>query len=288
MRVPVSDRLRPRLVRDVEDPGAAIDHPYISAIGPLGIDVGVVGADAGVEARVAPRRQRLVALARARDPPAAELRGFGGVADVDDAVGLVVAGVARLKIGRATRAMDGLAVDEPDLVNATRMWARAVEETDRAWLLGLRDIEELDPCRGHAHGRGLVGNRHDIAADLKGIGAHLPVRQVLLKDQPGMTRVAHIDRGEILGRRFMREPEDAPSTPRELQAHALADIAEARKFVVSEKLHVEGAFGHAGRSSRVVLADSVAILANSPCLRRAAAVRGSLPCGLRFEPVLSR
>src|SRR6266568_2476161 len=123
MRVPVPDRLRSRLVGDVEDPGTAIDHSHIGAVGPLGIDIRVVGSDAGIELRMARRWRCGVALADARHPPAPKLSWLRRVAHVDDPISLVVAGIARLEIRRAAGAMDGLAVDEPDLVHAARMRA---------------------------------------------------------------------------------------------------------------------------------------------------------------------
>ena len=58
--VPAAQRLRVRLVGDVEDEHAAVDVAEVAAVGALRIDVGVVGAEAHVVAR------RLVARGRRR------------------------------------------------------------------------------------------------------------------------------------------------------------------------------------------------------------------------------
>ena len=51
--VPAADEPGMRHVRDVEDDGAAVEIADVGAVGALGVDVGVVGAEAGVELRMA-------------------------------------------------------------------------------------------------------------------------------------------------------------------------------------------------------------------------------------------
>src|SRR5690606_30944903 len=137
------------------------------------IDVGVVRAVARVELGHAPDRRLAVAFARAGIPPAADLGRLRRVAHVDDAVELVVLRVARLEVRRAGSHVDRLAVDEPQAVRATRVRPGGVEVHDRARLLGLAYVEQLEPRRLHADLLGLVGNGQDVARDLERVGAHL-------------------------------------------------------------------------------------------------------------------
>lgn len=64
------------------------------------------------------RRGRLVALGGAGIPPAAKLARVYRITDVDRAVTLVVAQVARGEVSGARGAMDGPAIDEPELMRA--------------------------------------------------------------------------------------------------------------------------------------------------------------------------
>src|ERR1041384_1040010 len=66
----------------------------------------------------------------------------------------------------------------------------------------------------------LVGDRHQVARDLERIGAHLRVRQVGLHHHLGRAWIADVDRREIPGRAFVREPEDPGALPGELHRHA--------------------------------------------------------------------
>src|SRR5438876_1083629 len=68
-----------------------------------------------------------VALARARQPPAADLDRPRRPAHVDDAVELIVAPVARREVGRARAAVDVLAVHPPQVMHAARGRARRLE-----------------------------------------------------------------------------------------------------------------------------------------------------------------
>ncbi len=149
--------------------------------------------------------------------------------------------------------MDGLAIDEPELMHAARMRTRAVEEGNPARHFGLGNVEQLDPGGLGALFRRLIGNRHDVAADFERIGAHLTMRQVRLHHELGVPGIADIDAGEVLGRGFMREPQNAPPVLRELQAHALAEPAEAGEFVLGNQLHVQRLGHH--KSPRAPLAD---------------------------------
>jgi hypothetical protein len=117
--------------------------------------------------------------------------------------------------------------------------ARGIEEGDRARALGLADIEELETCGLEAELADLVGHRHQLARDLEGVGAHLGVRQVGLHDDLRRARIAHIDRGEVLGRALVREPQHPAAVLGELHGHALAHPAEAVEAVVGKQLHVE-------------------------------------------------
>ena len=107
-----------REIRDVEDDRPAVQVADPRPVGPLRVHVGVVRAEAGVERRMAHRRWFHVAIASAGQPPAPHLRRPRGLADVDDAVALVVLRVAGLEVGGAARHVDVGAVDEPEMVHA--------------------------------------------------------------------------------------------------------------------------------------------------------------------------
>ena len=186
------------------------------------------------------RRHHVVALTRARHPPAADLDRLCGIAHVDAAIELVVVGVRGREVGRARRAMHVFAVAEPQLVHPARGRARAVEERDRPRLLRNRDVEQL-----HAGGLQplflrLVGHRHDVPAGLERIRAHVGLRQVGLHHHLGLARIGHVDGGEILRRAFVREPEDAAAVGRDLDRHAFAHAAEAVEQVMADELEIPG------------------------------------------------
>src|SRR5258706_189015 len=117
-----------RLVGNVEDHGTAVDIADISAVRPLRENVGVVCAKARIELGVESRWwRRTVAFARTRQPPAADLGWPLVVADVDDAVELVVERMPRLKVRGAARHVHEFAVDEPQRVHAARMPPGGIE-----------------------------------------------------------------------------------------------------------------------------------------------------------------
>ena len=216
---------------------AAVDIGEVAAVRPLRIDVAVVRAVALVD-RVARRRRDVVALLGAGHVPAAKLDRLRRIAHIDAAVELVVVRMRRLEVRRAGGAMDVFAVAEPELVHAARGRPRAVEERDRARLLRHRDVEQLHAGRLLALLLGLVGDRHDVAADLKRIRAHVLLRQVGLHHHLGVARIGDIDRGEILRRALMRQPDDAAPVGRDLHRHALAHAAEAVQLVLGQQLEI--------------------------------------------------
>ena len=236
---PVRDELWSRLVGDVEDHRAAGDVADIGAVGPLRKDVGVVRAKARVELRMARKGRRGVAHARARQPPAPHLFGLRALAHVDDAVELVVGGIVRLEIRRARSHVHVLAVDEPHRVHAARVGTRGVEMRNELRIFRRADVEEVEARGLGVHGACLVRDRHGVADHVERVGAHLGVRKLGLRHDLGTFRVADVDRGEILRRGLVREPENSPPVARELHSHALADAAEALQLVVREELHVE-------------------------------------------------
>jgi hypothetical protein len=69
-----------------------------------------------------------IAFACARIPPAAGLDRTRRIAHIDDAVELVVPHMRRLEIRRAARAMDKLAIDEPQAMHAARMRTGRIEK----------------------------------------------------------------------------------------------------------------------------------------------------------------
>ena len=101
------------------------------------------------------------------------------------------------------------------------------------------DVEQVE-TRGRQSGAlCLIGHRHHIADDIERIRAHLGVRQLRLDHDPRHSRVRHVDAREILGRGFVREPQDAAAVARELHRHALADATEALQVVMGKKAHVQ-------------------------------------------------
>ena len=218
-----------RLVGNVHHEHAGIEIGEIEPVGTLRVDVGVVRAVALVERRslVARRRRLVVALARAGQPPAADLDRLRRVLHVEAAVELVVERVVRFEVRRAGAHVNVLAVAEPQLVHAARIRPRAVHERDRLRVLRLGDIEQLEARRLLADLLGLVGDRQDVAGELERIGAHERLRQVGLAHHLGLARIGYVDGGEILRRALVREPDDAPSVRRDLHRHAFAHAAEA-------------------------------------------------------------
>ena len=65
------------------------------------------------------------------------------------------------------------------------------------------------------------------------------MRQIGLHHKLGFARIAHIQRGEIFGRGFVRHPDDAPAILGDLHIDALAHAAETFHLVLGQKLHVE-------------------------------------------------
>ena len=237
--VPVRHHLDVGRVADVEHDGATVDVTHVGTVGPLGEDIGVVGTEASVElGRQARRRGRHIALARAGVPPATLFIGLGRVGDVDDAVDLVVLGVARLEVRRARGDVHGLAVHEPDRMHTPRMRARAVEVRKQARLFRLTDVVDVEAGRLGTELLDLAGHHHDVAHHVQRVGAHLHVRQLGLHDHPRVLRVADVDTREVLGRRFVRHPQDATAVVGQLHGDAFAHATEALQLVVREQFHV--------------------------------------------------
>ena len=127
---PMADRRRLRFVGNIQNEHAAVDIAEIEPVGLLRIDIGVVRAIALVEL-LARRRRHVVARARARHPPTADLDRLGWIAHINAAVELVVHRVRGFEIGRARGHVHVFAVAEPKLMHAARMLAGGVEEADR-------------------------------------------------------------------------------------------------------------------------------------------------------------
>ena len=64
------------------------------------------------------------------------------------------------------------------------------------------------------------------------------LRQVGARDQLRRARIADIDRGEVLWRALVGEPQDAPAVLGDLDRHALADPAEPVELVMCELLEI--------------------------------------------------
>ena len=232
-----------RHVRDVEHDRPAVDVADPGAVRPARIDVRVVGAEPGVELRMASRRGLGVAVARAGQPPAADLDRLRRLPDVDDPIELIVLRIARLEVRRAGGQVQVGPVDEPQVVHAPRVRPGGVEERDRARLARVGHVEELDSGRLHADPAGLVGDDQEVAHDVQVVRAHVAVGQIGLDDHRGLARIGHVHGGEVLGRRLVAEPQDPPAVAGELDGHALSAVAETAQIVVAQEPHLlrEGA-----------------------------------------------
>src|SRR6185295_20352662 len=103
-------------------------------------------------------RRNVVALACAREPPAAYFHWLGGIAHVEAAIDLVIERMRRLEVGGAGGHVDVFAVAEPELVHAARIVAAAVYERDRLGILRHRDVKQLEA-------RGLLPNLLALIGD---------------------------------------------------------------------------------------------------------------------------
>jgi len=234
---PLRNFLRIGFVGNVQNEHAAVDIGEIATVAPLRIDVGVVGAVALVD-RVAWRRHDIVALTRARHPPAADFDRLRRVADIDTAVELVVVWIGRHEIARTGRAMDEFAIAEPKLMHSARMRAGAIEKRNRFRIFRLGNIEQFKAGGLKVLLRRLVSDRHHVAARFQRVRAHIGVRQIGLAHHFRLARIGDVDGGEILRRALMREPDDAPPVRRDLHRHALAHAAEAAEQVVRQKFEI--------------------------------------------------
>ena len=142
--------------------------------------------------------------------------------------------------------MYGLAVDEPQLVDAERARPLARIMRDRLGIQGIGDVEQLDAGGIHVEPgiaeplgpHGLVCDGQDVATEIERVGPHLAVGKLGLDDDFGFPRVGHVDAGEILGRALVGEPHDASPAGELLDRHALADATVAGQRVVADQFHV--------------------------------------------------
>src|SRR5262249_31408721 len=212
-------------------------------IRPGRVDVGVVRAKPAVEVRMPGWWRLRVALARARQPPPADPDRARRPAHVHDAVGLIVPPIARGEVRCAAGAMRGRAVHEPQMMYAARGGTGRIEERDGAWTAGIRDVVDLESGRLRSSQARLVGDDEEIAHQIERVRSHLAMREVRLEDHLRRARIADVDRGHILRRRLMSEPQYAAAVPRDLDDHALAAVAEAAEIVMGEEPHLQGWIG---------------------------------------------
>ena len=144
--------------------------------------------------------------------------------------------------------MDVFAVGEPELVDAARVRAGAVEKRDPLRVFRGRDVEQFDARLRVAGLLRLIGDRQDVADRLQRIGAHAVVRQVGARDDLQRLRVGDIDRGVVLRRALMRHPQDAPPVLGQLHRHALAHAAEPVERMVGKLPEIPDQRVAAGRA----------------------------------------
>src|SRR5215813_5842308 len=136
-----------RLVGDVEDDDATIDIGRIGTVGPLGINVDVVRAEASIEPLMPYGRWHVVALPGSRQPPTSHFLRLAGVTYVDDGIELMVFGGGRNKIRRTAADVHVFAIHKPHEMGALRVRSRAVEEGDRARSGGVADVKQFHARR---------------------------------------------------------------------------------------------------------------------------------------------
>ena len=234
MIIQPADHLRMRLVGDVEDDDAAIDIGRIGAVGPLGVDVDVMRAEAGIELLMPHRRGHVVALPGAGQPPASHLLRLTGVTHVNDGVELVIFRVGGDKIGRAAADVHVFAIHEPHVVGALGVRSGAVEERDGAWIGGVADVEQLHACRLQPSLLGLIRHSQRVPHEIQGIRPHLGVRQLGLRHELRFGRIGDIHNREVYGGAFVGNVHDAASISGLLQPHPLPAIAEATQVTVAD------------------------------------------------------
>jgi hypothetical protein len=149
------------------------------------------------------------------------------IAHVEDLVALVVELVVRDEIA----APDAMCTYSP---SQNQSWCTPRDFSperstngDRLRLLRRRNVEQLEAGRLLPRLLALVGDRHDVADDFERVRAHVGLRQLGLHHHLRLARIGDIDRGEILRRALVREPDDAPPVLGDLDRHALAHAAEA-------------------------------------------------------------
>ncbi len=108
------------LVGDIQHKCAAIDVTHIRAIGTIRKHIGVVCAKACVEFLGETLWWwRLIAFACTGIPPTAHFNWLGRIRDIQNAIELVIQWIARLKISRARRHMQIVAIDKPHRMHAS-------------------------------------------------------------------------------------------------------------------------------------------------------------------------
>ncbi len=88
------------------------------------------------------------------------------VAQVQNQIKLIVIGIGGVEVGRAGGYVGEFAVDEPDAVDAARIWAGRIEERKFEILQALRVLDSFEirhiqhPQTGHflAYLQGLIGH----------------------------------------------------------------------------------------------------------------------------------
>lgn len=131
--------------------------------------------------------------------------------------------------------MHGLAVHEPEMVDAAGGWTGGVEQGDGARSGRVADVEDLEPRRAETNRLRLVGHHH-----IEGVGPQAIGREVGLHDDRGLARIGDVHRREVLGSRLVSEPEDSPLITGQLNGHAFAAVAEAVQLMMGQQRHVPG------------------------------------------------
>ena len=99
----------------------------------------------------------------------------------------------------------------------------------------------------------MIGDDEQVADEIERVGAHPVVGQIGLRHHRRLLGIGDVDGGDVLRRRFVGDPQDAPAVATALDSHPLAAVAEAVERMLSEQLDVARALSfHRGRILRQI------------------------------------
>ncbi len=173
---PVRHHGRLGQVADIQNDGDTVNIADVGAIGPFGKDVGIVHPKTRIELGGHTCGWSVtVPDTRARIPPPTHFLWLGRVADIDDAIELIVLRISGGEISRPAGHMHVLTVDKPQTMYTPRVRPRGIEMGNQPGGFRRGNIEEIKTRRLCTDIFCLISHRHDIAHDVQRIRPHLRV-----------------------------------------------------------------------------------------------------------------